>query len=194
MVKELSLCHKLWIYNPDTFATQCRTSLIFQTYIVWSNRIHILKYLRSTTLESKDTRARKVKFVAKTQVLWKMLAAIFLIWKQLPLRCMWGPTKKLFSRKKSNWVYCSHSNVLIPLFLKPVNLWYFKLKLFGLTGTKLKVWNIKGLRHQGINNLSLWQEISSFRIPEYEQNWWCMKRDFENKPNKPCTDEREKKK
>ena len=88
--------------------------------------------------------------------------------------------KVVFKEKKSNWVYCSHSNVLIPLFLKPVNLWYFKLKLFGLTGTKLKVWNIKGLRHQGINNLSLWQEISSFRIPEYEQNWWCMKRDFEN--------------
>ena len=100
LTEELSFCHKLWIYNPYFFGTQCRTSLIFQTYIIWSNRIHILKYLRSTTLESKDTRARKVKFVAKTQVPWKMLAAIFLIWKQLPLRCMWGPTKKLFSREK----------------------------------------------------------------------------------------------
>ena len=87
--------------------------------------------------------------------------------------------KKFFQGKKSNWVYCTHSNVLIPLFLKPVNLWYFKLILFGLTGTELKVWNIKGLRHQGINNLSLWQEVSSFRISAYEQNWSCMKRDFE---------------
>ena len=29
--KELSLCHKLWIYNPYIFETQCCKSLIFQT-------------------------------------------------------------------------------------------------------------------------------------------------------------------
>ena len=52
--KELSLCHKLWIYNPYIFRIQCRKSLIFQTYIIWYYRIHSLKYLRSTTLESKD--------------------------------------------------------------------------------------------------------------------------------------------
>jgi len=68
--KELSLCHKLWIYNPYIFGTQCHKSLIFQTYIIWSNRIHTLKYLRSTTLESKDIEFRKAEFVAKTQVLW----------------------------------------------------------------------------------------------------------------------------
>ena len=52
--KELSLCHKLWIYTPYIFGFICRKSLIFQTSIIWSNRIHSWKYLRSTTLESKD--------------------------------------------------------------------------------------------------------------------------------------------
>ena len=32
--KELSLYHKLLIYNPYFFETQCRKSLIFQTYII----------------------------------------------------------------------------------------------------------------------------------------------------------------
>jgi len=67
--KELSLCHKLWIYTPYIFGFQFRKSLIFETYIIWSNRIHILKYLRSTTLESKDIGFRKSEFVAKTQFL-----------------------------------------------------------------------------------------------------------------------------
>ena len=38
----------------------------FKTYIIWSKRIHSLKYLRSTTL---DIRFRKVEFVAKTHSL-----------------------------------------------------------------------------------------------------------------------------
>ena len=59
--KELSLCHNLWIIIP--------ISLIFQPYIIWSNRIHSLKYLSSTTLESKDIGFRKTEFVAKTQFL-----------------------------------------------------------------------------------------------------------------------------
>ena len=37
--------------------------------IIWYNRIYSLKYLRSTTLESKDIWFRKVEFVAKTQFL-----------------------------------------------------------------------------------------------------------------------------
>ena len=69
LTEELSFCPKLWIYNPYFFGTQCRTSLIFQTYIIWSNRIDSLKYLRFTTLESKDIRLRKSEFVAKTQFL-----------------------------------------------------------------------------------------------------------------------------
>ena len=68
--KELSLCHKLWFYNSYIFGIQCYKSLIFQTYIIWSNRIHSLKYLRSTTLGYKDIGFRKAEFVAKTQFLW----------------------------------------------------------------------------------------------------------------------------
>ena len=67
----MSLCHKLWFYNSYIFGIQCRKSLIFQTYIIWSNRIHSLKYLRSTTLESKDIWFRKAEFVTKTQFLCK---------------------------------------------------------------------------------------------------------------------------
>jgi len=79
VTKELSLCHKFWIYNPYIFGTQCRKSLIFQTYINLSNRIHSLEYLRSTTLESKDTGFRKAEFVAKTQFLYLDILRIFFI-------------------------------------------------------------------------------------------------------------------
>ena len=61
--KELSLCHKLKFSNPYIFTTGWRRPLIFQTYIIWSNRIHSLKYLRSTTLGCKDIRIRKFEFV-----------------------------------------------------------------------------------------------------------------------------------
>ena len=43
--------------------------MIFQTYIIWFNRIHSLKYLRSATFGSKDIVIRKSEFVAKTQFL-----------------------------------------------------------------------------------------------------------------------------
>ena len=43
--------------------------MIFQTQIIWSNRIHSLKYLRSATSGSKDIVIRKWEFVAKTQFL-----------------------------------------------------------------------------------------------------------------------------
>ena len=42
---------------------------LFQTYIIWYNRIHCLKYLRSTTSGCKDIRIRKLEFVTKTQFL-----------------------------------------------------------------------------------------------------------------------------
>ena len=69
MVKELTLCHKLWFSNPNIFGTQCRNPLIFQTYIFWSNKSHSLKFQRFTTLESKDIGIRKSEFVAKSQFL-----------------------------------------------------------------------------------------------------------------------------
>ena len=68
--KELSLCYKLKFSNPYIFTTGWRRSLIFQTYIIWSNRIHSLKYLRFTTVGCKDIRIRKYEFVTKTQFLY----------------------------------------------------------------------------------------------------------------------------
>ena len=68
--KELSPCHKLWFYNPYIFGTHWRKPLIFQTYIIRSNRSHSLKCQMSTTLDSKDKGIRKSEFVTKTQFLY----------------------------------------------------------------------------------------------------------------------------
>ena len=68
--KELSPCHKFWFSNPYIFWTLGRKPLIFQTYIIWSNRSHSLKCQRSTTLGSKDIGIRKSQFVTKTQFLY----------------------------------------------------------------------------------------------------------------------------
>ena len=48
---------------------------------------------------------------------------------------------------KRNWVFATNSNSIIPISLQPdgVDLWYFKLKLFGLKW--FIDWNIMGLRH-----------------------------------------------
>ena len=68
-VKELSLLNKIKYLNLNIFRFWCCKPLIFQTQIIWSNRIHSLKYLRSATFGSKDIEIRKSKFVAKTQFL-----------------------------------------------------------------------------------------------------------------------------
>ena len=65
-LKELSLCHKLWFYNPYIFATGWRKPFIFQTYMIWANISHSLKYLSSMSLGCKDIGIIKSKFVAKT--------------------------------------------------------------------------------------------------------------------------------
>ena len=65
--------HKLEFYNPYIFATGWRKPLIFQTYMIWSNRNQSLKYLRSMSLGCKDIGIRKSKFVAKTQFLYLSL-------------------------------------------------------------------------------------------------------------------------
>ena len=44
MSKELSLCHKFSFCKTYIFATLWCKLLIFQTYIIWSNSIHSLKY------------------------------------------------------------------------------------------------------------------------------------------------------
>ena len=67
--KELSLCPKIKLLNPYIFAAWWCKPLIFQTLIIWSNRIHILKYLRFTTFGCSDLGIWKSEFVAKTQFL-----------------------------------------------------------------------------------------------------------------------------
>ena len=61
--------NKIKYLNPNFFSTRWCKLLIFQTQIIWFNRIHSLKYLRSTTFGSKDIVIMKSEFVAKTQFL-----------------------------------------------------------------------------------------------------------------------------
>ena len=56
---ELSLCHTLKFFNPNIFAAYWCKPLIFQTFIICSNRIDCLKYPKSTTLGCKDIGIRK---------------------------------------------------------------------------------------------------------------------------------------
>ena len=60
--KELSLCHKFKCSNLDIFASWWCKSLLFLTYIIWSNS---LKYVRSATFGFKDAANRESEFVAK---------------------------------------------------------------------------------------------------------------------------------
>ena len=66
-IKKLSLCHKLKFSNSYFFANWWRKPLIFQAYIIWSNRIHSFKYLRFTTLSCKDIQG------VENQSLWQIL-------------------------------------------------------------------------------------------------------------------------
>ena len=85
--KELSLGHKLKYSNPYIFKTRCYKPLIFQTQVIWLNRFHSLKYLRSTTFGSKDKVIRNSEFVAKTQFLYlerRKLRMVSNLWKKFP--------------------------------------------------------------------------------------------------------------
>ena len=68
--KELSLWNKIRYLSINIFRTQCCKPLKFQTQIIKSNRIHSLKYLRSSIFGPKDIVIRKSEFVAKTQFLY----------------------------------------------------------------------------------------------------------------------------
>ena len=74
--KELSLWNEIKYLNHNIFRTRCCKPLIFQTQIIWSNRIHSLKYLRYATFGSKEIVIGKSEFVAKTQFLY----FIFPLW------------------------------------------------------------------------------------------------------------------
>ena len=63
-----SLWNKRKYLNLNIFRTRCCKPLIFQTQIIWFNRIHSLKYLRSATFASKDIVIRKSEFVAKNSI------------------------------------------------------------------------------------------------------------------------------
>ena len=59
--KELSLCHTLRFSYVHIFAAWWCKPLIFQNWIIKSNKIHSLKYLRAMTLGCKDMGIRKFK-------------------------------------------------------------------------------------------------------------------------------------
>ena len=62
----MSLWNKIKYLNLNIFRTRCCKPLIFQTQIIWSNRINSLKYLRSATFGSKDIVIRKSEFVEES--------------------------------------------------------------------------------------------------------------------------------
>ena len=64
-----SICFLAWEIVKEL---SCKP-LIFQTQIIWSNRIHSLKYLRSATFGSEDIVIRKLEIVAKTQFLFPVI-------------------------------------------------------------------------------------------------------------------------
>jgi len=69
MIKELTLCNKLWFSNPYIFGFLRRKPLKFQTMTFVRSKNIGLKYQRFTTLCSKDIGIRKSEFVAKSQFL-----------------------------------------------------------------------------------------------------------------------------
>ena len=65
--KELNIWNKIKHLNLNIFRTRCCKHLIFQTQIIWSNRIHSLKYLRSATFGFKDIVIRKSEILISIQ-------------------------------------------------------------------------------------------------------------------------------
>ena len=84
--KELSLWNKIKYLNLNIFRTRCCKPLIFQTQIIWSNRIHTLKYLRYATFDSKDIVIKKLEFVAKTQFLYTKIHKYAILCKSFCLQ------------------------------------------------------------------------------------------------------------
>ena len=80
LLKELSLCNKIKYLTPNIFSTRWCKLLIFQTQITWFNRIHSLKYPRSTTFGSKDIVIIKSEFVAETQFLYVVNSSLLESW------------------------------------------------------------------------------------------------------------------
>ena len=69
----VSLQSDFYIYNH----------LIFQSLIIWSNRIHSLKYLRSRTLVSEDIEVIKSEFLAAKAVIHLTFHTICIIYEPI---------------------------------------------------------------------------------------------------------------
>ena len=70
--KEFESLPQTWILQ-SLYLVNLRTKTFdISNFAFWSRRIHILKYLRSTTLGWKDIEIRKSEFVAKIQLLYGM--------------------------------------------------------------------------------------------------------------------------
>ena len=67
-VKGMSLCHKLWFYNPYIFATRCCRPKIFQTMNCYRSNYLSLTLKMFTQSACKEIWIRKLEFVSKTQL------------------------------------------------------------------------------------------------------------------------------
>jgi len=93
------------VLNPYIFSTWWGKSLIFQTYNIWSNWIHSLKYLSSTALTCKD-RDLKIWFCCK-DLLPLYLHFPYILWQRLTT---FIPSVSLY------FVFCGKD--LLPLYLQ----------------------------------------------------------------------------
>ena len=118
----MSFCHKLRFVKPNISATGWCKTLIFQTQIMWSTRIHSLKYLRSTTLGCK---VRKILVCGKDSIpmfgfaLWKP-------WKTLQgyICCITraGSTLHLFIQTgQYEWMYIEYT--FVPAWIRELLEW-----------------------------------------------------------------------
>ena len=130
--------------------------MIFQTYIIWSNRTHSLKYEKSTTLKSKDIGIRKSSFVAKTQ---------FLITAHVKFRCLINKSWIFMTEttlKNSREKYIQNRNI----FLKNVE----------LTPTLYTLWCSEDHQHRILNNRQFWIVLIFKNFVEHKMiAIWCWK-------------------
>ena len=110
----MSLCHKLWFSKPSIFGTQYCVPLIFQIYIIWSNRSLSLKCQRSTTLGCEDI--GKIRVCDKDSI---PFYCFFLRKLNMPYLF---PTKNSLQISKVGWSLFKNSNLKV--------LKRFKFRLF----------------------------------------------------------------
>ena len=90
LLKELSLCHKLKFSNLYIFTTGWCRPLIFQTNIIWSNRILSLKYLRHWVAQILGLenlclwqRLNSFVFVSSVTINWPLIVRLLKTWDVL---------------------------------------------------------------------------------------------------------------